>query len=365
MNYSSEETLRIKLSEYIDDRTGQEFSVIEKCDASHIKSLIIEQYNYDRYENSPDLRLVIIPGTVSRLVAVETIKITAYITELPVCLSELNNLRLLDLTGCYNHLSIPEEILKMKDLRIKIGGIISKASEVVFITVPLNGITQEVFSEISSAQEKEIEQLIIRQMPTNSLFDYQESFAVPDEIKDFHELQLLCITGNISSVPSWVGNMSRLGTLTVSYSSIFQSLPESIWNLSNLTSLNLSGCSKLVSLPSCIGNLSNLLSLNLSECYSLEMLPENIGNLSNLTSLNLNGYKNLRSLPESIENLSNLTSLDLSGCSNLVSLPSSIGNLSKLTTLTISFGNSEFLMALRELPDIKPHFTGFEWMLLS
>ena len=57
MKYSSEKTLRIELSEYIDDRTGQEFSVIEKCDASHIKSLIIQQACYDSYvDNSRNER---------------------------------------------------------------------------------------------------------------------------------------------------------------------------------------------------------------------------------------------------------------------------------------------------------------------
>ena len=48
MNYSSEETLRIELPWYPLNGTDQEFSVIEKCDASHIKSLIIQQDNYNR-----------------------------------------------------------------------------------------------------------------------------------------------------------------------------------------------------------------------------------------------------------------------------------------------------------------------------
>ena len=165
MNYSSEETLQIELPWSTRNGTDQEFSVIEKCDASHVKSLIIQQDKYDTYV--PDYytyHLVIIPETISRLVAVETIKINACITELPMAISKLNNLKLLDLNGCYNLLSIPGEILKMKDLKITIGDIISRASEVVFISVPLNGITPEVFSKISSAKEKKIEQLIIRQM---------------------------------------------------------------------------------------------------------------------------------------------------------------------------------------------------------
>ena len=95
---------------------------------------IIQQDEYDGYV--PDYyvptSLVTIPETIRRLVAVETIKINACINELPVVLSKLNNLKLLDLTGCYNLLSIPEEILEMKELKIKIGDIIARASQVVF-----------------------------------------------------------------------------------------------------------------------------------------------------------------------------------------------------------------------------------------
>ena len=245
MNYSSEETLRIELPWNTDNGTDKEFSVIEKCDASHIKSLIIQQVDYNSYEYFSNFHLVIIPETISRFIAVETIKMDACIEKLPLALSRLNNLRLLDLTGCYNLLSIPDEILEMKDLKIKIGAIISSASEVVFIKVPETGITSDVFSKIRSANAKKIEQLIIRQMPRGN----DDPFEVPDEIKDFTELTIFTITGNVSSLPSWIGNMRALRSLTVSYSRLLKSLPESIGNISTLTSLDLSRCSKLNYFP--------------------------------------------------------------------------------------------------------------------
>ena len=331
MNYSSEETLRIQLPFFTNNGNGHDFSVIGKCDGSHIKSLIIQQAFYDRYipGYSSD-RLVTIPETISRLVAVETIKINACIRELPVALSKLTNLKLLDLSGCYNLLSIPDEILKLKDLKIKNGDIISRASEVVFIEVPPWRITPKVFSKIRTAKEKKIKQLIIRQIPPTGFGERPQEFEVPDEIKDCHELKLLSITGNISSVASWIRNMSTLCSLTVNYSRILTSLPESIGNLSNLTSLDLSYCSNLVTLPSSIGNLSQLFLLNLSESLHLVSLPESIGNLSNLTSLKLSGCRNLKSLPSSIGNLSNITSLKLSGCDNLTAIPTSLHSLSHL-----------------------------------
>ena len=191
--------------------------------------------NYDRYVQYSAPRLVIIPETINRLVAVETIKINAFIRELPVALSKLNNLKLLDLNGCYNLLSIPEEILEMKYLKIKNGDIISKASQIVFITVPLNGITP--FSKILSVNKKKIEQLIIRQVsPPDE--EEPEAFEVSDEIKVLHELKLFSMTGNLSSLPSSIGNMSTLCSLIVNCSSL-ESLSTSIGDLCNLTSLNL------------------------------------------------------------------------------------------------------------------------------
>ena len=63
----------------------------------------------------------------------------------------------------------------MKDLKIKIGEIsTSPPSAIVFIPVPLTGITPEVFSKIRSAKEKKIEQLVIPQMAPQSFEDYNK-----------------------------------------------------------------------------------------------------------------------------------------------------------------------------------------------
>ena len=173
----------------------------------------------------------------------------------------------------------------MKDLKIQIGDIISSASGVVFITVPPTEITSKVFSKITAAKEKKIEQLIIRQMAALGEFEDQEGFEVPDEIQELNELKSLWITGNVSSLPSWIGNMNTLRSLTVTDSSLLMSLPSSIGNLSNLTSLNLSRCYSLESLPSSIGNLSHLTSFDLNGCTKLRSLPENIGNLCTYSPL--------------------------------------------------------------------------------
>ena len=72
---SSDGALRLEIPWSPFNGMDQEFSVFETCGASHI---IIQQDGYDRYEEYYSSKhLVIIPETISRLVAVETITINA------------------------------------------------------------------------------------------------------------------------------------------------------------------------------------------------------------------------------------------------------------------------------------------------
>ena len=212
--------------------------------------------------------ILTIPETIRRLVAVETIKINACIGELSIAISKLNNLKLLDLSGCYHLLSIPEEVFEMKDLKSKIG-------EVVFIPVPLTGITQEAFSKTMSVNKKKIEKLIIRLVSPPDEEEEPEAFDVPDEIKELTERKRFSITGNLSSLPLWIGNMNTLCSLILNCSSL-ESLSSSIGDFCNLTSLNLGDCYLLVSLPSSIGNLSHPTSLDLSGCNNLTSIPTSL-----------------------------------------------------------------------------------------
>ena len=243
-------------------------------------------------------------------------------------------MRLLDLSGCYNLLSIPEEISKMPNLKIKIRNYVSDASTVVFIPVPGTEITPSVFSIIFSIKKRKIEQFIIHQISPH--YSQPEPFELPDGITEFQEMKLLSIQGKLSSLPFSIQNLHRLTSIYLSYCSTLVSLPDSICNLSNLISLNLSECYNIGSLPDNIGNLSKLASLTLNSCWKLMSLPESIGNLFQLTALDLSRCYNLGSLPDSIGNLSKLTLLNLSDCYNLGSLPDTIGNLSNLTSLDLN-----------------------------
>ena len=66
----------------------EKLSIIDTCDALHIKSVVIHEEDYPSsfYSN---VYPSTIPPTICRFVEVETISISAYITELPVEMSLL------------------------------------------------------------------------------------------------------------------------------------------------------------------------------------------------------------------------------------------------------------------------------------
>ena len=211
--YSPEESLQIELPRFastskleLREQDTQAFSVIEQGDVSRIKSLVIHQDGYYHYEHIDSHLSVIIPEIIGTLTAVETISISACVEGLPTQLSRLTNLRLLDLSGCYNLLSIPECVQEMTNLKIQIGDVVSEASAVVFIDIPRTGITTSILSVISSSKSKNIEQLIIGQSRRQN--PEPERFELPDRIQELKELKTLSAQGNLSCILDWKSSSS-------------------------------------------------------------------------------------------------------------------------------------------------------------
>ena len=100
-------------------------------------------------------------------------------------------------------------------------------------------------------------------------------------------------------------------------------LPSSIGGLIGLTSLTLSDCKNLECLPSTICSLKSLECLNLHGCSNFDNLPKNLGNVKGLKVLDLSGTA-IKELPSLVEGLTSLTLLTLRYCKNLVHLPSTI-----------------------------------------
>ena len=101
----------------------------------------------------------------------------------------------------------------------------------------------------------------------------------PEELRYCRNLTSLYINcnRNIQEVPEWIGELSKLETLSFSEDDIIV-LPDSICSLTKLKELDLSRNERLTA------------------------LPENIGNLTKLDYLNIN-YTGITSLPASVWNL--------------------------------------------------------------
>ena len=154
--YCEEETLRIDLAK---SRSFDLFTDLTL--KKRLKLLIIKETFYHNYQTYGCKRSCItIPDTIVNLSGLECICIRARVTTLPNSLSRLKKLMMLDLSGCYNILSIPSQVLGMRNLKIKIDDIICPASEVVIIRVPSKRISADLFSVLSGRNIRRLHSLL-------------------------------------------------------------------------------------------------------------------------------------------------------------------------------------------------------------
>ncbi|XP_027922800.1 receptor-like protein EIX2 [Vigna unguiculata] len=114
----------------------------------------------------------------------------------------------------------------------------------------------------------------------------------------------------------------------------FSHIPEFLGSLSNLRYLDLSWCDFDGKIPSQFGSLSHLKYLNLARNYHLEgSIPTQLGNLSKLEYLDLADNSLVGTIPSQLGNLSKLEHLDLTRNSFEGNIPSEFGNLSNLQQL--------------------------------
>ncbi|XP_030927760.1 TMV resistance protein N-like [Quercus lobata] len=169
--------------------------------------------------------------------------------------------------------------------------------------------------------------------------------------------RLNCLPSKFGMEPI-VGNMECLKKLVLDDTAIME-LPSSVGGMIGLTSLTLRNCKNLVCLPSAICSLKSLESLDLSGCSKFDNLPENLGNIEGLKKLYLSGTI-IKELPSSIEHLTNLTSLTLHDCYKLVCLPNTTRDLKLCGSLNLSSCS-----AFKNLPKNPRIIEGLEMLDLS
>ena len=256
------------------------------------------------------------------------------LTELPLSISNLKELKYLDLTGNIISREILLSIFNFTKL------------ESLFF----NGNTYSSLDP-SIGRLSTLKQLFISGNQIEQL---------PESIGDLVNLVELNLRGNLLiSLPESIGNLKLLETLDLVYNRL-QSLPMSFCNLEKLKYLNLER-NHITNLPESFGDLSDLEYLNVADNL-IERLPHSFDQLSKLKTLkfgtieklpsNITSFKDLEilrfdsremlSIPEDIGNLKSLRVLDM-GLNSVKTIPSSIGNLISLETLIIVNTQSEYL----------------------
>jgi Leucine-rich repeat (LRR) protein len=274
-----------------------------------------------------------LPESFGSLSALKTLWLKGNQLEtLPESFGDLKKLEVLELaeTGDSMPAHFPESFSELSALRV----LVAKGSG--FKRFPQNFRRLQNLEELylcNCAGEYLIEGLYeICHLPKLKIF---EAFALNTLPREFGNLtKLERFSGNSCSLhklPDTFSKLSEMKELELN-SNEFREFPVALRSLKKLTKLNLNSNSQLRSLPDWIGELSQLEELHLSYC-SLDSLPAGLANLSKLRVLSLDSNK-LSSLSFGIEKLAKLEDLRLYN-NSLTELPEGLEKLKKLSRLSL------------------------------
>jgi len=162
--------------------------------------------------------------------------------------------------------------------------------------------------------------------------------TLPSSIGSLSELNTLSISRNRlnGEIPLEIGNLLKLDTLQLNSNLLTGTIPSELGELGELIVLSISGNRLEGQIPVEIVKISNLKTLYIYNNNITGSLPSEIGLLSRLR--NFHAFQNSINgvIPESFTNLTELSSLNLC-CNNFTDpLPSLFGNLSMLNTLILA-----------------------------
>ncbi|KAL4282515.1 hypothetical protein GQ457_16G009060 [Hibiscus cannabinus] len=191
--------------------------------------------------------------------------------------------------------------------------------------------------------------------------------VIPEELLKLPFLTYLWIDYNFfyGPLPAFIGNLSRLETLSLAVNNFSGTLPQELGNLVNLQGLYINSCGLGGEIPSTFANLKNLQKVWASGNAFTGKIPEFVGNnWTKLTELRFQGNSFEGPIPSNFANLTSLTSLrigdiyngstscldfirNLKNLNNLVlrnvmltgTLPFYITELQSLQKLDLSFNN--------------------------
>ncbi|KAK9116814.1 hypothetical protein Sjap_015761 [Stephania japonica] len=180
----------------------------------------------------------------------------------------------------------------------------------------------------------------------------------------FPNLAVLTLSDNKlnGSIPSLIGNLSKLTVLDLSINVLVGSIPAEIGHLSkliNLRDLRLRNNTLEGGIPSTLGKLENLLKLDLSRSFlstdasnvTNSSIPSELSQLARLQLLDLSQNRLAGSLPSQLGQLQSLNILYLYSNHLIGRIPSSLGQLRNLRVMSLqnNLFDGEFPKELCEL----------------
>ncbi|XP_050245514.1 disease resistance protein RPV1-like isoform X5 [Quercus robur] len=256
--------------------------------------------------------LVCLPNTICCLKSLECLDLSGTaIKELPSSIECLPSLTSLDMHGCKNLVCLPNTTCGFQ-----FHGALDLSTCSRFKNLPENPWIIERLGRL------DLSETAIEEFPSSiggligltslTLRSCKKLVCLPNTICCLKSLECLDLSGssNFENLPENLGNVKGLKMLHLDFTAIME-LPSSIGGLIGLTSLTLRGCENLVCLPSTICSLKLLNSLDLYGCIKFNNLPVNIGNMKGLKWLDL-CWTDIKEVPSSIALLKSLEHLYIS-----------------------------------------------------
>ena len=293
---------------------------------------------------------------------------------------EIESLEILILSGCSNLRRIPEFGENMKSVsRLYLDG-----TAITKLPTSIGNLTGLTSLNLKSCKN-------LKSLPSKFEMEFLEILIlsgcsnlkrIPEFGENMRSVSRLYLDGTaITKLPTSIGNLTSLASLSVKDCKNLRSLPTTFFNMKWLKDLNLSGCSRLlenlvieksVEEVDASGTSTGLMAYSrafqtLKKLASDGLKPRNpnhVGLLSGLcclTSLDLS-YCNLNAIPNGICCLFSLQSLCLSG-NNFSCLPESIAQLSNLICLAVD--NCWSLRSWPKLPLNVVYFSRYGCILLE
>jgi Leucine-rich repeat (LRR) protein len=240
---------------------------------------------------------------------------------LKIC--NLKNLKELNLYGVKGIDHLPEEIeqLKLRKLRINVSNL--RLPEALNNMISLKSLS------ISGSETTEFPEFVKYLVNLEELYisDFPIS-ELPKEIRYFKELRILEISDTkLKTLGTLISNASKLEELSLSSS--FEIFPD-ISGCTTLNKIDLNFNNKITSIPSFIGNLTQLKKLELA-ATSITIIPDEIKHLKRLEVLIMDESK-LTAIPASLYECTQLKEISISRC-QVTTLADGIDKLANLEKL--------------------------------